>query len=93
MVTALLHMHEQMRQRDKSLQPRKAAVPVIWLEFANMAELGSIDSLPNEILRKIVFLATFEKKEHAKELKMDHKFIVDVISKVSTRFKDIAADP
>ena len=86
-------MHEQMRQRDKSLQPRKAAVLVIWLESANMAELGSIDSLPNEILRNIVFLATFEKEKYAKELKTNHKFIVDVISKVSTRFKDIASDP
>ena len=58
-----------------------------------MADSAKIDSLPNEVLSKIVYFAANEVDEETGEDKIDHKFIVDVISKVSTRFKDIASDP
>ena len=58
-----------------------------------MSEMTNIYSLPNEILSKIVHLAATKRCEYSEELKIDHDFIVDVISKVSTRFKDIASDP
>ena len=56
-----------------------------------MAGPANIDSLPNEILSKIVYFAA-SRVSRGKH-KIDHKFIIDVISKVSTRFKDIASDP
>ena len=58
-----------------------------------MAGPANIDSLPNEILSKIVYFAASEVDEDKGEHKIDHEFIVDVISNVSTRFKDIASDP
>ena len=58
-----------------------------------MSEMTNIYSLPNEILSKIVFFAVAERSEYSGELEIDHDFIVDVISKVSTRFKNIASDP
>ena len=75
------------------MQPNRAAVLAIWLEFANMSEVTNIYSLPNEILSKIVHLAATVWHEYSQELEIDHDFIVDVISKISTRFKDIAFDP
>ena len=58
-----------------------------------MAGQTHIDSLPNEILSKIVFFAVSGVDEDRGEHQIDHEFIIDVISKVSTRFKDIASDP
>ena len=58
-----------------------------------MAGPTHIDSLPNEILSKIVYFAASGVNEETGKHKIDHEFIVDVISKVSTRFKDIASDP
>ena len=58
-----------------------------------MAESANIDSLPNEILSKIVYFASSKGDRYTGEYQIDHEFIVDVISKVSTRFKDIASDP
>ena len=58
-----------------------------------MAGPANIDSLPNEILSKIVYFAASGVDEYTGEHKIDHEFIIDVISKVSTRFKDITSDP
>ena len=67
-------------------------------EFSSMAESISIDSLPNEILRKILYFAVHEQNKprnikQTKKYDINHKNIVDVISKVSNRFKDIVSDP
>ena len=70
-----------------------AAVQAIWIEFENMSEKTNIYSLPNEILSKIVHLAATKRNIYSREHIIDHGFLVDVISKVSTRFKDIASDP
>ena len=58
-----------------------------------MAGPPNIDSLPNEILSKIVYFAASRVDEDTGEHQIDHEFIIDVISKVSTRFKNIASDP
>ena len=58
-----------------------------------MAESTNMGALPNEILRKIVFYAASEVDEDTGEDQFDHEFLVDVISQVCTRFKDIASDP
>ena len=57
-----------------------------------MSEMTNIYSLPNEILSKIVHLAATKRNIHSGEHEIDHDFIVDVISNVSIRFKDIASD-
>ena len=58
-----------------------------------MAESHTIDSLPNEILRKIVHFAVHEQNKRTEKYEINHKIIVDVISKVSNRFRDLASDP
>jgi len=62
-------------------------------ELANISEMTDIYSLPNEILSKIVHLAATKRNKYSEEHYIDHSFIVDVISRISDRFKDIASDP
>ena len=71
----------------------KSFVLLIKLEFASMAESANIDLLPNEILRKIVNLAASEvTDEDTGKTRIDHKFLMDVISQVCIRFKYITID-
>ena len=58
-----------------------------------MAVQKNIYSLPNEILSKIVYFAANTVDSDTREHKIDHEFIIDVISKVSNRFEDIASNP
>ena len=71
----------------------KGYVLLIKLEFVNMAESANIDFLPNEILRKVISFAASEVDEDTGEYHIDNKFLVDVLSQVCCRFKDITKDP
>ena len=72
----------------------KSFVLLIKLEFASMTESANIDLLPNEILRKVIGFAASEViDEDTGEYHIDHKFLVDVLSQVCSRFKDITTDP
>ena len=51
----------------------------------------TLDSLPDEILMRIIHLAVKEVDEETEE--WDFKYLVEVISKVSIRFRKIAFDP
>ena len=52
----------------------------------------TLDSLPDKILRKIVLLAAKQVEEEKGEWGTCN-YLVDDISRVSTRFKEIAFDP
>ena len=49
----------------------------------------SLESLPNEILVKIVLMAS-HKEARKGGYEIDHDYVLDVISKVSKRFEGIA---
>lgn len=53
----------------------------------------TIESLPNELLQKIIILAASDKVSSGGKLRINHECLLDVISKVSERFKVIAFDP
>ena len=53
----------------------------------------TIESLPNELLQKIIILAASDKVSSGGKLRINHEYLLDVISKVSERFKVIAFDP
>ena len=76
------------------MQPYQAAA-LSLLEITKMEELSksNIYSLPNEILSKIVHFAASKLDEDTWEYRIDHEFLVFVISKVSTRFQNIASNP
>ena len=51
----------------------------------------TLESLPNEILVKIVTMACYD-KDWGVAYEINYPFIINVISTVSKRFEDVAAD-
>ena len=61
------------------------------MDITKCGTMASLESLPNEILVKIVFLAS-HKEDCWGGYEIDYDFVVNVIRKVSRRFEDIADD-
>ena len=56
---------------------------------------ASIESLPNELLQKIIILAASDEVPVAvgDRQRLNYEYLVDVIGQVSKRFNAIASDP
>ena len=61
--------------------------------MAESSNVTRIESLPNELLQKIIRLAASDGVSAGGKPRINHEFLLDVISNVSQRFKVIASDP
>lgn len=64
---------------------------MVRMNVAKCGTKASLESLPNEILVKIVFMAS-HKEDWRGGYEIDYGYVVNVISKVSKRFEAVAAD-